>query len=126
MLTARSSWVRFASRASSSYTNRAAVLRGTFSRVQMSTAAAAALPDRAHAVLSYWFGPDYASPALPGSWAAPEISQRWYGGGDAVDQYIKQHFSADVEAMRAGSYDSWQQQPLSAVAGIVLADQFTR
>lgn len=41
-------------------------------------------------------------------------------------QYIKEHFSTDVEAMRAGRYDSWQQQPLSAVAGIVLADQFTR
>jgi uncharacterized protein (DUF924 family) len=31
-----------------------------------------------------------------------------------------------VEAMRAGSYDSWQQQPLSVLAGIILADQFTR
>lgn len=41
-------------------------------------------------------------------------------------QYIKEHFSADVEAMQAGRYDSWQQQPLSAVAGIILADQFTR
>jgi uncharacterized protein (DUF924 family) len=41
-------------------------------------------------------------------------------------QYIKEHFSSDVEAMRAGSYDSWQQQSLSALAGIILADQFTR
>lgn len=92
----------------------------------MSTAAVAACLERAHAVLSYWVGPGYASPGPPGSWAAPEVSQRWYRGGPAVDQYIKEHFSADVEAMQAGRYDSWQQQPLSAVAGIILADQFTR
>jgi hypothetical protein len=52
--------------------------------------------------------------------SATVLHHRW------LLQYITEHFSSDVEAMRAGSYDSWQQQPLSAVAGIILADQFTR
>jgi uncharacterized protein (DUF924 family) len=41
-------------------------------------------------------------------------------------QYIKDHFTGDVEALAAGQYDTWLQQPHSALAGIVLADQFTR
>jgi uncharacterized protein (DUF924 family) len=41
-------------------------------------------------------------------------------------QHIKDHFSNDINKLAAGSYDDWMQQPLAAVAGIVLADQFTR
>ncbi|KAF6254051.1 hypothetical protein COO60DRAFT_1543504 [Scenedesmus sp. NREL 46B-D3] len=138
MLSARTCWMHLAIRARSSYLHRTPPPRTTAAGTHMSTGAAAALPDRAHAVLSTAlnmhaftlycrrFGPGYSSPAPPGSWAAREVSQRWYNGGTAVDQYIKEHFSTDVKAMRAGRYDSWQQQPLSAVAGIVLADQFTR
>lgn len=41
-------------------------------------------------------------------------------------QYIKDHFAGDIAALASGGYDSWLKHPLSAVAGIVLADQFTR
>lgn len=41
-------------------------------------------------------------------------------------QYIKDHFAADVSKLAAGEYNDWLQQPLAALAGIVLADQFTR
>jgi uncharacterized protein (DUF924 family) len=41
-------------------------------------------------------------------------------------QAITDAFSNDVAQLAAGAYDSWLQEPLSAVAGIILADQFTR
>lgn len=43
-----------------------------------------------------------------------------------VAQHIKEHFADDVSKLAEGGYDDWLQQPLSALAGIVLADQFTR
>lgn len=43
-----------------------------------------------------------------------------------VLQYITEHFAADISTLVAGGYDDWMQQPMAAVAGIVLADQFTR
>lgn len=46
----------------------------------------------------------------------------------AAAQYITEHFSADVEAVRDGTYDDWRStaSPRSTVAGIILMDQFTR
>lgn len=41
-------------------------------------------------------------------------------------QHIKDHFADDIKELASGAYDGWLQQPLSAVAGIILADQFTR
>jgi uncharacterized protein (DUF924 family) len=43
-----------------------------------------------------------------------------------VLQYITEQFAADIKTLAAGGYDDWMQQPMAAVAGIVLADQFTR
>lgn len=85
-----------------------------------------ALPARADAVLSYWFGADYAQPQPPGYWAAEEQSKVWFRGGLEVDQHIKDNFGEDISNLAAGSYDDWMHQPLAALAGIVLADQFTR
>lgn len=88
----------------------------------------AGLPERASAVLSYWFGDDWASfPAdEPGFWAPPDVAARWFRGGPEVDEHIKANFERDVKALAAGQYESWRQQPQAAVAGIILADQFTR
>lgn len=41
-------------------------------------------------------------------------------------QEVKQQFTSDVEALRSGKCEDWLQQPASALAGIILADQFTR
>lgn len=43
-----------------------------------------------------------------------------------IVQYIKDNFAGDVSTLAAGGYDEWLSHPLAAVAGIVLADQFTR
>eukprot|EP00775_Hariotina_reticulata_P008910 gene8908-9087_t len=86
-----------------------------------------ATPTQADRILTYWFGADYAQQMPPGSWTSDStVTDRWFKGGAEVDQYIKDHFTRDVEALAAGQYDNWLQQPCSALAGIVLADQFTR
>lgn len=41
-------------------------------------------------------------------------------------QEIKTQFSADIEAVAAGKYDPWMEQPYNAMAAIILMDQFTR
>jgi len=45
---------------------------------------------------------------------------------DLLVQRIKDHFADDIKELASGAYDGWLQQPLSAVAGIILADQFAR
>jgi hypothetical protein len=41
-------------------------------------------------------------------------------------QEIREQFGADLESMAAGKYDSWFEQDASAMAGIILMDQFSR
>lgn len=51
----------------------------------------------------------------------------WFRGGVAVDAHIRTEFGTDLEAVKAGKYDSWMTaSPLECLAGIVLMDQFTR
>lgn len=81
--------------------------------------------DRVNTILSYWFGPDYAtSPheVLPGE----EVTRLWFRGGKEVDEYIRGSFLLDVEAIKEGRYDPWIEEPLPCLAGIILMDQFTR
>ncbi|KAF8061296.1 hypothetical protein HT031_004387 [Scenedesmus sp. PABB004] len=87
----------------------------------------APIPERAHAVLAYWFGPDYATQTDPRWWTpAEQGAARWYKGGPAVDAHITAEFKRDVEALASGALDEWQASPWPAAAGIILADQFTR
>jgi uncharacterized protein (DUF924 family) len=67
-------------------------------------------------VLDFWFGD---APLKPNG-------KLWFTGGKAADQEIKQHFGAAVQAALDGELSDWQQQPRSALALIVLLDQFTR
>eukprot|EP00879_Flechtneria_rotunda_P004787 GHRR01005059.1.p1 GENE.GHRR01005059.1~~GHRR01005059.1.p1 ORF type:complete len:223 (+),score=61.62 GHRR01005059.1:97-765(+) len=88
------------------------------------TAAMQAVPERAAAVLSYWFGPDYLKPNAPGEWQGND--KLWWGGDPAVDQDIKARFAEDVEAFGAGKYDDWLDNPYTGLAGVILGDQFSR
>ncbi|KAG2440776.1 hypothetical protein HXX76_003632 [Chlamydomonas incerta] len=87
---------------------------------------ASATADRAEAVLEYWFGPGVAT--ADDSYVPKDKMKLWFMGGPEVDQYITEHFSADVEAVRDGTYDDWRSaaSPRTTAAGIILMDQFTR
>ncbi|KAG2442026.1 hypothetical protein HYH02_009818 [Chlamydomonas schloesseri] len=82
--------------------------------------------DRVNAVLEYWFGSGVAT--ADNDYVPDDKRKLWFGGGPEVDQYITEHFGADVEAVADGTYDEWcsAAQPRATVAGIILMDQFTR
>lgn len=72
-------------------------------------------------ILSFWFGelaPDRPVPA--------ERRTLWFGGGAETDDLIRETFLSDLQQAVAGDYDAWQSAPRSALALIILLDQFSR
>ena len=57
-------------------------------------------------------------------WAAD--SPKWFNGGEAFDQEIRENFEADVEAANHGDYDDWTKTPHGTLALLLLLDQFSR
>ncbi len=79
----------------------------------------AAVAADAQAVLDFWFGAeDSATHESP----RPE----WFTKDDAFDLTIGDRFGATIERALRGGLDAWTDEPLSALARIVLLDQFTR
>ncbi|MEL7140835.1 MAG: DUF924 family protein [Cyanobacteria bacterium J06554_3] len=74
---------------------------------------------RTDALLSFWFGektdPDYG-----------RYKKVWFQKNAEFDAQIRQLFLVDVERAAASDYDSWQASPPSAVALLLLLDQFPR
>ncbi len=74
---------------------------------------------RIEAILSFWFGeptnPDYGC-----------YRKAWFIKDSTFDEQIRQQFLTDADKAAAGAYKSWQSQPLSAVALLLLLDQFPR
>jgi uncharacterized protein (DUF924 family) len=70
----------------------------------------------AHDVLDFWFGPP------------PQTAQRqeWFRKDPAFDAQIRARFGAPVEAALAGGLREWDVTPATALARILLLDQFTR
>lgn len=51
----------------------------------------------------------------------------WFMGGAAVDDQIRSQFAPDLEALAAGDLDGWGAgHPLETLAGVIIADQFSR
>lgn len=71
-------------------------------------------------MLRFWFGEGCAAP----DWSADH--RRWYGGGVDFDNTIREQFGMLVEQALAGELKSWLDSPGSAMALILLLDQFTR
>jgi uncharacterized protein (DUF924 family) len=80
----------------------------------MTHAAPSPLPPEAQAVLDVWFGDTEVD--------RPE----WFRKDPAFDDRIRQRFGALIERALAGDLDRWADTPRSALARIVLLDQFTR
>lgn len=68
-------------------------------------------------VLDYWFG---VSPDLAGRRAL------WFGKDPATDAEIRRRFEVLHQAASAGSLDAWLGSPESALALVVVLDQFPR
>ena len=76
--------------------------------------------ERATSILEYWYGPEYKTNPVADY-------KKWYDTTGAVDTFIKENFTDDLDAIARGDYDSWLQSgPFEAMAGIVIMDQFTR
>jgi len=75
-------------------------------------------PD-AQAVLDFWFGAE-------GSPESGKSRPEWFRKDPAFDDSIRQRLGAQVEAALAGGLRDWDSHAASALARILLLDQFTR
>jgi uncharacterized protein (DUF924 family) len=73
----------------------------------------------ARAVLDFWFG-------APGSATDGKARTEWFRKDDAFDREIERHFGPLMERALAGGLRAWGADPRSALARILLLDQFTR
>jgi uncharacterized protein (DUF924 family) len=59
-------------------------------------------------------------------WFSPEVQPYWFARSDALDAEIAQKWRSTYEAARDGALDHWQEQADSALALVILLDQFPR
>ncbi|CAG9464082.1 unnamed protein product [Pedinophyceae sp. YPF-701] len=94
----------------------------------MQAQAAAGLPSELHpraaTVLTFWFGPDFPK-QVPHDVHSAE-ARKWFFGGTAVDDEIRELFADEVGAVIGGGLTEWRTTPLGKLARIIVADQFTR
>ncbi|HEY2189921.1 MAG TPA: DUF924 family protein [Caldimonas sp.] len=77
-----------------------------------------ATPD-ADAVLEFWFG-------APGSAEHGGARKAWFKKDDAFDAEIRDRFGALIERALRGELEDWTNGAPSALAQVLLLDQFTR
>jgi uncharacterized protein (DUF924 family) len=72
-------------------------------------------------VLAFWLEPK------PRNEAECEAKGRlWFAGGPQIDREIRDRFGALTEAARRGELDDWLATPRTALALVILLDQFPR
>jgi prolyl oligopeptidase len=79
----------------------------------------AELPADAQAVLDFWFGP-------PDDPDATAVRRFWFVKDAATDRTIAERFGPLIERALRGELADWAARPKSALAQILLLDQFTR
>jgi uncharacterized protein (DUF924 family) len=72
--------------------------------------------ERVDEILEFWFGDG----------TNPEHERRWFAQDAGFDQACRSGFLADHERAARGELDSWNGTPSSALALILLLDQFPR
>lgn len=77
------------------------------------------IPAPAQAVLDFWFG-------APGTPQHGQARPEWFVKSEAFDADIRRRFAAWVDEACAGGLPGWMDAPASALARILLLDQFTR
>ncbi len=78
-----------------------------------------ALPERATALLDFWFGPLDDLQRL-------HHRQIWFRSTPEFDAAVRQGFAADHDQAVAGGLRDWEQNPESALALVMLLDQVPR
>lgn len=74
-------------------------------------------------ILGFWF--DGASDDVALGRESPAYA-RWFGRSEQLDAHVTSVFRADMDRARAGELDAWRSEPRSALALILLLDQFPR
>ena len=76
--------------------------------------------ERHETILNFWFGneEDISS-------RISELNQKWFNGGDKIDQEIYDLFKVDVKQAVREELESWENAPNSCLALIILLDQFS-
>lgn len=77
------------------------------------------LSTRAQSILNFWFGLETAD-------SYGDYRKAWFVKDADFDRQIKAQFLDDVHRARVGDYDDWRSTPKSAVALLILLDQFPR
>jgi uncharacterized protein (DUF924 family) len=77
--------------------------------------------ETAETVLSFWFGD-----LQPDGTAAPDVKAQWWKKDPAFDAEVREKFGRDIDAAERGDLDVWAETPRSALALVILCDQFTR
>lgn len=80
---------------------------------------AVTLPDRATALIDFWFGP-------PDDPAREQHREIWFRSTDEFDAALRGEFLADYEAAAAGALRAWEASPEGALALVLLLDQIPR
>jgi len=77
------------------------------------------LPERASALLDFWFGP-------PDDPARLQQRRIWFGGPPEYDAALREAFLADYEAAAGGGAAVWEETAEGALALVLLLDQVPR
>ena len=72
-------------------------------------------------ILQYWFGDSVSAPVTD-----KERRSLWFGGGPEIDDDIRERFAALPPRASRGELDAWREQPRSALALVLVLDQFPR
>jgi len=77
------------------------------------------VPERAQALLDFWFGP-------PGDAEREQPRQIWFKSTPEHDDKLSLLFLADYERAATGALDAWEAAPEGALALLLLLDQIPR
>ena len=77
------------------------------------------VPERARALIDFWFGP-------PGDPDREQHRQIWFKSTPDHDDTLRRLFLADYERAASGALDAWEAAPESALALVLLLDQLPR
>jgi uncharacterized protein (DUF924 family) len=80
---------------------------------------AGAMPERARALIDFWFGPE-------GDPERETHRQIWFRSTPEHDTTLRHRFLADYESAAAGELTAWEEAPESALALVLLLDQIPR